>query len=68
MTTLGELIDARGINLGMAADDIVLDTVVIAECITADGDKYLAVAKDEHTNWLKEIGMLTMALKDVQDD
>jgi hypothetical protein len=61
--TLGEQVDSRGIDLKLSEDDIITDIVVLAECVSPDGKKYLHLAKDEHVNWLKEIGMLTYALE-----
>lgn len=62
-TTLGVQIDSRGIDLNLKDGDLIVDMVVLAECMTPEGTKYLTLAKDEHVNWLKEIGMLTYALE-----
>lgn len=66
-TTMGNLIDSRGLDLFLDEGDFVTDIVVVAEVMTEDGRKRLAVVADEHTNWLKEMGMLTAAQKQVVD-
>jgi hypothetical protein len=47
--------------------DIITDIVVIAEVMTKDDRKGLFVVSDEQNNWLKEYGMLQMAVQQVQD-
>lgn len=67
-TTMGNLIDSRGLALDLREGDLVTDIVVVAEIMTDTGEKCLSVVADEHTNWLKELGMLTMAQKKVADE
>lgn len=66
--TLGETIDARGINFDLEDGDALIDVVVVAQVLTSDNRKYMAIRKDEHTNWLTEVGMLTIAHKMVTDE
>lgn len=68
MTTLGEFIDGQGISLDLEPGEIITDIVVVAEVMTERREKYLALAKDENTNWLKEFGMLTMAVNRVSNE
>jgi len=66
--TLGETIDSRGINFDLEKEDVLTDIVVIAEVMTGDSRRYVAVRADEHTNWLTEIGMITIAHKMVTNE
>lgn len=66
-TPMGNLIDSRGLALHLEEGDLVTDIVVVAEIMTDTGRKCLTVVADEHTNWLKELGMLTMAQRQVTD-
>lgn len=61
MTSLGQTIDERGITTPLDESDIVTDIVVIYEVLSENGDKSIRIARDEHTNWLKEVGMVSIA-------
>lgn len=68
MTSLGELIDSRGLSFHLEDSEIITDIIVIAEILGDDGEMAIGVISDEHNNWLKEFGMLHMALKKVSDE
>lgn len=65
--TLGQDLDARGLTVALEEGDIISDVILLSEVLKADGSKGFVISRPPHTNWLKEIGMLTKAQKILLD-
>ena len=68
MTSLGETIDQRGIHLPLEEGDIISDILVVAEVLSTDGSRHHKMGVDEHGNWLKDLGLATMAKHELLRD
>lgn len=59
--SLQAALENHELRVALGEDDIVLDVVVLIEVMPNRGDKSLKIITDEHSNWLKTLGMITMA-------
>lgn len=60
-TRIGDLVDARGVQITLEEGDIVTNIIIIAEVISDDNSSRIVVSSGDGTDWLKEVGMLSMA-------
>jgi hypothetical protein len=57
----GELLDALDVTLDLEDGDMVTDAVVLAKCVTADGQVNLLIGKSDATSWLEQLGLVYAA-------
>lgn len=63
MTTLGQIVDNLGAELGDGWDESFLPAgcVVLLAAIDADGDPVLVARFSERLSWLERVGMIAYA-------
>jgi hypothetical protein len=60
-TQVGDLIDARGVTITLEEGDIITNVILIAEVISEDNSSRIVISSGDGTDWLKEVGMISMA-------
>lgn len=61
---IGDIIDATGVTLDLADDDLVADVLVIAKVITEHGTG-LAVGVSDGMDWVTQLGMIQAAVHEI---
>lgn len=61
-TSIGALLDSRGLLADLDPDDLVADAVVLLRVVQPDGSTALTIAATPSLDWVGQLGLLHAAL------